>query len=61
MFYLTLFYLLLFLKFLTTWVLHTGKLNCIEGESNANSVVCHTWTSLSVARISLRCTPGASY
>jgi len=71
MFHLSLFYLLLFLKFLTTWDLHTwglhtGKLTCTEGGINANSIVCHstelhTWTSLSVVRISLRCCPGASY
>jgi len=57
-YFICLFYLLLFLKFLTTWDLHTldlhtGKLNCIEGGSNANSVVCystelHTWPSLGV-------------
>ena len=73
MFHLSLFYFLLFLKFLTTWDLHngglhTGKLTCIEGGSNANSDVCcsaelntWTWTSLGVVRISLRCSPGASY
>ena len=64
-FHLSLFYLLLFLKFLTTWDSHTGKLTCIEGGSNANSGVCHstelhTWTSLSVVRTSLRSSPGAS-